>query len=73
MITLVLRLGTRVIGSVPVDENKFSDREYIAGRILELHEKFAEQLAAFYKPPVIYLEGVPSKMNRAIETQAFRR
>ena len=67
MITLVLKLGAHMIGSVPVDKNRFTDKEYLAGKVCELRDEFAAQLSSSFNSPVIYLEGVPSKMNVAIK------
>jgi hypothetical protein len=64
---LVLQSGHSIIGCTALDGKRFGDKTYIQEKIFELEEAFAEQLSASFKAPVFYIEGVPSKMNKAVE------
>jgi hypothetical protein len=60
---LKMQIGMQLVGSVPLDKNKITDREYIQEKIQELEIKFAEQMETSFKTPVFYIDTVPSKMN----------
>jgi len=62
---LKMQIGMRLIGSVPLDKNRIKDREYIQEKLQELEIKFAEQVETSFKPPVFYIDTVPSKMNES--------
>jgi hypothetical protein len=60
---LKMQIGRQLIGSVPLDKNKIGDTKYIQEKIQELEAEFAPQIKESFRPPVFYIDTVPSKMN----------
>lgn len=58
-----MQIGIQLIGAVSLDKDRIRDKEYIQEKIQELETEFAPQIEVSFRPPVFYIDTVPSKMN----------